>query len=142
VKVRPGEVLAGLGGVALLASLFTSWYSGGVSGWEAFASVDVLLALAAVVGIVLLVAQATQRRPGWPVALGVAASTLGLLAVLLVLLRIVDKPDTDGLAGGAWLGLLAAVALFAGAWWSMGDDRNRRVPEPHVELRPAPPAGG
>jgi uncharacterized membrane protein len=142
VTVRPGEVIAGIGGVLLLASLFTSWYEGGVSGWAALSVIDVILALIALLGIALLVTQATLRRPGWPVALSVLASAFGFIAVLLVLLRIVDLPETEGLAGGVWLALAGAVALVAGAWRAMADERNRNVPEPRVEVRSAPPAGG
>jgi peptidoglycan/LPS O-acetylase OafA/YrhL len=142
VTVRPGELIAGAGGLVLLVSLFTSWYEGGVSGWEAMSVIDVILALAALLGIVLLVAQATLRRPGWPVALGVLTTALGLVATVLLVVRIVDLPDTDGLAGGIWLGLAGVVALTVGAWRAMADERNRNVPEPRVEVRPAPPAGG
>jgi uncharacterized membrane protein len=142
VTVRPGEVIAGIGGLVLLVSLFTSWYVGGVSAWEALTVIDVILALVALLGIALLVTQAIMRRPGWPVALSVLTSTLGFIAAVLVLLRIVDLPETDGLAGGVWLALAGVIALTAGAWLAMGDERNRNVPEPRVEVRPAPPAGG
>jgi uncharacterized membrane protein len=142
LTVRPGEVIAGVGGLVLLVSLFTSWYEGGVSGWEALSVIDVILALVALTGIALLVTQATMRRPGWPVALSVLTSALGFVATLLVLLRIVDLPETEGLAGGIWLALAGVVALTAGAWRAMADERNRNVPDPRVEVRPAPPAGG
>jgi hypothetical protein len=40
-----------------------------------------------------------------------------------------------------WLALAGAAAITAGAWWSIGDERNRGVPAAPVEARPAPPAG-
>jgi hypothetical protein len=150
--LKPGEIVAGAAGALLLAALFLPWYSVSVelsgagrleahiSGWQALSVIDVLLAIAALCGIALLVAQATQRRPGLPVALSVVASTVGIPATLLVLFRIVDAPAPADRAIGIWLALLGAAGVGAGGWLSMGDERNRGVPEPPVDVRPAPPA--
>jgi hypothetical protein len=150
--LKPGELIAGAAGVLLLVALFLPWYSiavelGGagrlearISGWQALSVIDVLLAIAALCGIALLVSQATMRRPGVPVALSVVASVLGIVATLLVLFRLVDAPGPADRAIGIWLALLGAAGVGAGGWLSMGDERNRGVPEPPVEVRPAPPA--
>jgi uncharacterized membrane protein len=150
--LRPGEILAGAAGALLLVSLFLPWYSisvelagagrlhANISGWQALTVIDVLLAIAALCGIALLVAQATLRRPGIPVALSVIATTIGIVATLLVLFRLIDAPAPAGRAIGIWLALIGALGVGAGGWLSMGDERNRGVPEPPVEVRPAPPA--
>jgi hypothetical protein len=150
--LKPGEIVAGAAGVLLLVSLFLPWYSVSVelpgagrleahiSGWQALTVIDVLLALTALCGIALLVAQAVARRPGLPVALSVIASVLGIAATLLVLFRLIDAPAPADRAVGIWLALLAAAGVGAGGWRSVADERNRGVPEPPVEVRPAPPA--
>jgi hypothetical protein len=147
--LRLGDWVAGVAGIVLLVALFLPWYSvtAGVSrdltGWQAFAVIDILLALAALVGIVLAVAAAVRRTPGLPVALGVVGCVVGAVATVLVLVRVLDEPGPDELldvAAGAWIALVAAAALTAGAWTSMADERNRGVPYPPVEDRPAPPA--
>jgi hypothetical protein len=157
-RLRPGDLLAGLAGVALLVSLFLTWYTvvlptGNpdapalnleVTGWEAFAVIDILLALAAAVGIAVAVVTALRRTPALPVALGVIAVLAGALATLLVVIRILNQPGPNEfveVAIGAWLGLAGAMGLVAGGWWATADERNRGVPAPRVEVRPAPPPG-
>jgi hypothetical protein len=153
-RLRPAECLVGVAAVALAVSLFLTWYAVGAgggslavatNGWEAFAVIDVLLALTSLMGLALVVAQASRRSPGWPVALGVLTTACGLLATLLVALRILDEPGPDRaveVRAGAWVALAAAAALTAGGWWSMRDERSPGAPEPRIEVRPAPPAAG
>jgi hypothetical protein len=144
--LKPGDWLAGLGGLVLLVSLFLTWYSVSdrdLTAWQSFAVIDVLLALAALVGIALAVTTAVRRTPAVPVALGVLGAPVGVVATLLVLLRLLDPPGPNellDLGPGVWLALAGAAAVAAGAWWSLGDERNRGVPAPSVEARPAPPA--
>jgi hypothetical protein len=147
-RVRPGEMLAGTAALALLALTFTDWYgargrSGGLSAWSAFSVVDVFLALAIVAGLALLAVQVAGRGPAVPMAVEVLTTAVALAAFLLVAYRILDQPGPDDeieVRAGAWLGLLACAALFAGAWWSMADDRPRPAdpPAPTAERRPAP----
>jgi len=145
-RLRPGELLALAGGVALIVSLFSTWYtlSAGVltsraSGWQAFAVIDVLLALVAAGGIALAVVQAVETRPALPVAASVLLVPVGFLGVLLVLFRLIFQPGPNelvNLGAGAWLGLAATLAISAGAWLSIGDERVSHVPPgPEPELR-------
>jgi hypothetical protein len=143
--LKPGDWLAGLGGAVLIVSLFLDWYtvSGrNLTGWRSFSVIDVLLFLAGLLGVALAVTTALRRTPAVPVALGVLTSPVGALATLLVLIRIVDPPGPNqfiSLGAGVWIALAGALAVSAGAWWSLGDERNRGVPGVPVELRPAPP---
>ena len=138
-RLRLGERLALAGGVLLVVSLFTPWYDD-VSGFEALSVIDILLVLVAAVGIALAVLQATQTTPALPVAFGVLSVTIGAIGVLLVLFRLIDSPgDVGGPASGAWLGLVAAVAIAVGGWRAIANEHVPHLPPgPEPELRPAP----
>jgi hypothetical protein len=142
IRLRAGEWLAAAAAVGLVVSLFLPWYEAGDSlhGFEALTVVDVLLVLAALVGIALAVLQATRTSPALPVAFGVLTIAAGFLALLLVAFRLIDAPRADyEIAYGAWLGFVAVVALTAGGWLSIKDERVRGLPpQPEPELRPSP----
>jgi hypothetical protein len=157
-RLRHGDLIAGAGGLALIASLFLHWYGlaipegftalAGVSlaatGWQAFGVLDVVLALLALVPLALVVLQATRESPSVPVAFSVLCVPAGLLATLLILYRIVNQPGENALVevrAGAWVGLLAAVVVTAGGWRSLRDESIPHAPLPPVEQRPTPPAG-
>ena len=147
-RVRVGEIVAGAAGVVLLAAMFLSWYS--VSGrddsltaWDAFSVVDILLALVALLGIALALSETIGRGPALPVALGVVTTTLALAGTLLLAYRILNQPGPNDLIGvqlGAYVGLVASLGVFLGAWLSLSDERPRPVdpapPEP--QRRPTP----
>ena len=146
-RLRPGEWLAAAAAVLLIVSLFMPWYEaddGDISGFEALSAIDVLLVLVALVGLALFVLQVTRTSPALPVAFGVLTVTAGFLGTLLVLFRVIDQPgltDAD-VRAGAWFALLSVVALTAGGWLSISDERVRGVPpQPEPELRPSPGLG-
>jgi hypothetical protein len=147
-RVRGGEWLAGLAGVALIVALFLHWYDARpapLTGWEAFAVTDVLLALLALSGPLLLAFQATRESPALPTGTSIVCATCGALAAAIVLVRLVVEPEADrvvGIDAGAWAGLAAALALLAGGWWSLESEHSPGAPVPPVEVRPAPPPAG
>ena len=147
-RLRAGEWLALVAGVALIVSLFLPWYQpllpivayDSLTGFQALTVVDILLVLVAAVGIALAILQATRTSPSLPVAFAVLSVVVGALATLLVLYRLVDVPrDELETVHGAWIALAATIALTAGGWLSL---RNEHVPHlppgPEPELRPAP----
>lgn len=138
-RLRLGEWIALAGGVLLVVSLFMPWYDD-VSGFRALSIIDVLLVLVAAVGIALAVLQATQTTPALPVAFGVLSVVTGAIGVLLVVFRLIDSPgDVGGPTSGAWLGLVAAVAIIAGGWRAIANEHVPHLPPgPEPELRPAP----
>ena len=147
-RIRAGEVVAGAAGVVLLAAMFLSWYSvssrdDSLTAWEAFSVVDVLLALVALLGIALALSEVVGRGPALPVAIGVVTTTLALAGTLLLAYRILNQPGPNDLIGvepGAYVGLLASLGVFLGAWLSLSDERPRPsdpVP-PEPERRPTP----
>ena len=120
-----GEWVGAASGVALLVSLFVPWYEGpDRSAWEALAALDVLLALVAAAAVALLLVTAAQSVPAVPMALSIFVAFAGMLAVLLVVLRLLDLPGgVEGRAWGLWLALAAALGIVAGALLAMRDER-------------------
>jgi hypothetical protein len=158
-RLRPGELIAAAGGVALLVVMFLDWYAAGgttevggrdieisvgFNAWEAFGITDILLALAALTAIGLAVITATRRSPALPVAASVITATVGILATLLVLYRILNQPGPNEFIEvelPAFLGFLCALAIAAGGWRSMRDEEWPDAPM-ETDVRPAPPAEG
>ena len=159
-RLRAGEWIAGAGGVALIASLFLHWYGldfpdesltglvpEGVSteatGWQAFGVLDVVLVALALVPLALVVLQATRESPSVPVAFSVFSVLAGLLATLLILIRLIDQPGPNELVAveaGAWLGLVAAILVAIGGWRSLRAEDIAGVALPPVEHQPTPTA--
>jgi hypothetical protein len=157
-RLRPAEWLLTVAAVALVVALFLPWYavatgnghpvSGGwtsyaptdpasltFTGWQAFTVVDVILALCAGVALIAVVLQGTQRSPALPIVSSVAATWAGIIATVLVVVKLLDPP-LDGsvsLRAGAWVGLGAAVALLLAGWWAMRDERPGLVRSTHLE---------
>jgi hypothetical protein len=115
-RLRAGELIAAAGGVALLALLWMPWYEE-ASAWEAFAVIDVVLLLAAALAVATAVLQATRRSPALPVAGSVLTAVLGIVATVLVLVRVLDAPGER--AWGLFAGLAAVAALAGGGWVSL-----------------------
>jgi hypothetical protein len=115
-----GPIIVAVGGILLLVSLFLDWYGSGLSAWDVFEIVDLLLAALAVAALVAAVGTLAEdggfidRR--WLPAL--VAAILVLVAV-----SIINPPpaaagrDADT---GAWIAFGAAVAMLVGAVLSMG----------------------
>jgi hypothetical protein len=156
-RLRTADLIAGLGGVALLATLFLTWYSAGgspgggdgegsldLNAWDAFSITDLILALTALSGIGLAVLTASRRSPALPVAAGVITTTLGTLATLLVLYRILNQPGPNEFLDvrlGAFLGFLSVLAVAAGGFRAIRDEEGEEAPVP-TDLRPAPAREG
>ena len=140
-KVRAGDVLAGVGGIALLAVMFAPWYRflEGVyvgsrtiapndtdqSAWQALTVSLVPLVLVALLGITMLATTVFQRTQAWPVAAEVFTAFFGTITSIIVLVRLVNPPGPNFAADrlwGAWVGTLLVLAITVGAWWSMRDE--------------------
>jgi hypothetical protein len=115
-RLRIGEVLAGAGGLALLGLMWEPWYEG-TNAWGAFAVIDVVLALAALLGIAAAVLQATRESPAWPVFVDVVGTAVAFVAVVLVAIRLLDAPGPR--AWGVIAGFVSCLAVLVGAWLAM-----------------------
>ena len=107
-----GTGLVAVGAVLLLVSLFIDWYDPGGNAWAVFESLDLVLAGAAVCG---LLAVAPRFGAG---GLGRALPLIAAIAFGVVVVQLIDPPpvvsDSD-LATGAWLALAATVLMAGGA---------------------------
>jgi hypothetical protein len=140
-RLTTGELIAGVGGLVLLLSLFLPWYGvsvdiAGVSlsesgnGWEVLGFIDILLLLIAVAAIAIMTARAARALPE-DVPAPVLLLALGTLALLLVLYRIIDIP-ADGEVPpevdlsrelGIFVALLGAAGATYGGWRANADLR-------------------
>jgi hypothetical protein len=142
-RLRHGEWIAGIAGAALLVALFLDWYSadggGTANGWESFAATDIVLAIAALAGISLAVAAATQRSPAVPQTISALTTPVALAAAVLVVIHALSLPDgASGREFGLYLGIAGAFGVLVGAWRSMGDQSFPRAAAPQVEVTPLP----
>ncbi|HZA59927.1 MAG TPA: hypothetical protein VE401_03990 [Solirubrobacterales bacterium] len=140
-RVRTGELLAGISGVALFIIMFLKWFElpevGGaelgdfaeavgvntsISAWEAFDFIDLVLLLAVIAGVGLTVLAAAQSNVQLPVAASAIAAGLGILATLLVLYRVLDPPSDLDRSYGLFLGLIASAGIAIGGWMAMQEE--------------------
>ena len=130
-RIRRGEALAGASAGVLLVLMFVlPWYGpraagarpiASMTGWEALTGWRWLALLTVVVALCLMFFQGTRRAPALPVALSVVVTTLALVTVLWLGLRVLfDHPPHQRI--GAVLGLLSAIALLCGGYLSMRDE--------------------
>jgi len=147
-----GDMIAAVGGVVLLISLFLPWYGVSVditdfsasdsgSGREALGVIGILLYLISIAAVATVVARAAALLPA-TLPVPVALLGLGALAVLLVTYRIIDIP-TDGHVPdqvelsrkvGVFIALVGASAVAYGGWRTArpafdGLHKGRRRPE-------------
>jgi hypothetical protein len=147
-RVRAGELIAGISGVALFVFMFFKWFGvegaeiqtpaggiqvsptteGSVTAWSAFDFIDIVLLLAVIAAVGLVVLSAAQASVNLPVAASAITAGLGIFATLLVLYRIIDPPDL-GLEGldvtrkvGVFLGVVACAGIGIGGWLAMQEE--------------------
>jgi hypothetical protein len=133
-RLTTGDIVAGVGGIVLLISLFLPWYGVSVdiagfsasesgSGWEALGFIDILLFLISSAAIGIVAARAAGALPA-DVPAPVILLGLGALAVLLVLFRIIDIPVEGDIPDevdlsrkvGIFIALIGAAAVTYGGW--------------------------
>jgi hypothetical protein len=129
-RLGTGEMVAGIGGVALFVFLFFDWFSaggafdegGGISGWDGLGGdfSGFVVALTSVAGATLAVLAMAGRRVNIPVPRGGVTAALGTLSVLIILWRFFANPGD--LKIGIFLGLAAAVAIAVGAVMALRED--------------------
>jgi hypothetical protein len=154
-RLRKGEIVAGLGAVALLVSLFLDWFEpadGPETGWESLGWLALLpLVVTIALGLAVVVATIAERTPSVPLALGVTVVPWTLLAFLAIVVRLIAQPGADASVEVLWpayLGLAGVAATLGGAWFALADERTHarhareqteRALSVRGEPRPVPP---
>ena len=122
-QVDAGAMVAALGAVLLLVSLFLDWYGNGdegVSGWTVFETLDLVLAAVALLSVSTFLSRAgvDRRLPD------VSLVLLAAVALVIVFSQFVNHPPRVAgldpqLEIGAWLSLAGAAVMLAGAFMSV-----------------------
>lgn len=141
-RLRSGELLAAAGAVCVIVAMLLRWYespAGALDAWDTFGPTIVLLLIAAIVALALLLSTLTERSTALPIALAVWCFPLGLIAIVSALVRVLERPDhATSLCVGPWLALVGAVAIFAGGWQALHDERPSLYRPATPEPRPRP----
>jgi hypothetical protein len=158
-KVKAADWATGFFGAALVGLLFAPWFTSFAShsgivlskggwtayaplaallprsfnAWQSMAVIAIVLLIVGLAGIWVLVATATQATPAVPIASTAFAIFGGLIASVLIAVRLIWPPDLGPgpttRSSGAWLALDAAIGLTLAALVSMRDER-RTAPAP------------
>jgi len=118
-----GDGLALVAGVVLAVSSFTGWYTGegegvtiSVLGWDTGVLGKLVLFVGFAVVLVLVLREAGVEPPA-AVPQSLLTVTLGALATIFVLIRVISVPDDFFFANrgvGLWISLAAAIAVILG----------------------------
>jgi len=107
-------IIAAAGGGLLFLVLFLDWASNGpfsASGWEIFSFVDIVLAVIGAATAGYAVATILGSAPTFPWLRPSILKWLGVISLTIVLTYVFEA---DNLAFGAFLGIVAALAILAG----------------------------
>jgi hypothetical protein len=142
-RLRLGELTALLGAILLIVSLLRPWYQspvGNLDLWETFGPAAALLLAALGAGLAMIASALAERSsPALPVSTAVWSVLLGLLGTIAAIVRVLERPDrATGLCAGAWLGLAGAVAILAGSWLVLRDERPSRYSPARPQPQPRP----
>jgi hypothetical protein len=142
-RLRLGELVALAGAICVIVSLLLPWYegaSGSLSVWETFGPAAAVLLAAAVAALALVATTVTERSTALPVAAAVWSTLFAIAALIAAVVRLLERPDhASSLCAGAWLALAGALAMVAGSWQSMRDERTGSYPPTEPPRREPPP---
>ena len=113
-KLDAAPLLAALGALLLIISLFLDWYEPGFSAWTVFEVLDLALAVIALLTLAIAAGRlgAGLRTPAVPLWI------LALAALAIVVSQLVNQPPASqgaDIETGAWLALAAVLIMGVSA---------------------------
>jgi hypothetical protein len=127
----PGEALTWLAALVFTLSSFMGWYSAEGAGvtvsviaWHT-GTIGKLVFFVGLALIAFLFLRATGVEPPPAVRVGVVIMGVGVLATILVLVRLIDIPDRfvgSGRGIGIWISLVAALLIVVAGFLKAGEE--------------------
>jgi hypothetical protein len=141
-QMRLGELLALSGVAGVTVSLLVPFYNarfGALDAWDTFGPAVALLIAAACAALAMVVSALTERSTALPVSTAVWSVLLGFTGVIAAVVRVLERPEhATSLRAGAWLALIGAVAILAGSWQALRDERTSLYEPATPPARPRP----
>ena len=115
------------GASAVLLAIFLvggKWYGdggqtgGSLTGWQALTDLRWLMLVTIVAAAGLVFAQVIRRAPAVPVTMSLIVMLLGIVTVVALIYRVLISPPPHQEAG-AYLGLLFAIGIMCGGYFSL-----------------------
>ena len=115
------------GASAVLLAIFMvggKWYGdagrtgGSVTGWQALTDLRWLLLVTILAAAGLVFTQVARRAPAVPVTMSLVVMLLGIVTVVALIYRVLISPPAHEEAG-AYLGLLFAIGIMCGGYFSL-----------------------
>lgn len=141
-KTTSGRLVAAVGGIVLIISLFFKWYGisfGGefgqianqfansinvdtsVSGWQSLDFGDIVFLVVGLLAIAPAALDIFDLEVDLPFDVAFVALIGGAISAAWIVLRMIDKPDGAGLKIGIFLGLAGAVVVAVGGFLQKSD---------------------
>jgi hypothetical protein len=139
-KMGRGRIVTAAGGAVLLLSLFLHWEDiAGLSAFDLFSGMDIIMVIVAVAALAYGLAPAA----GMEMPVRDSAMIVFVLGVLVVGWALGNDLEDSSAGLGAWLGLFAALAIAVGArepsWLTGGMSAGVSAGSPPPPSPPPPP---
>ena len=143
-KLSQGQMIAAIGGIILIISLFLTWLSlpspfPGASAWDAFSGMDIIMLIVGILAIGWAAVDALGASVNLPANAG---WIVGVLGVLMTGWTFGYDIESSNAGIGAWLGLIGSIAIAVGGFGTAAFRTTRATPASTTSTTPtgsAPP---